>query len=157
MASRVRTVGSAIALAVLLGTAGCGGGDEKSVAANETAPSPSASATASAAPADASASTDDVAAIKKVASQIAKASTEAQMASVCKNLFTSRFVDEVFGTQAKCRDGAEEDPSTAKVADVVVSGETATAKVTLKDSATEAEATGEWTFVREATKWRLDA
>ena len=77
----------------------------------------------------------------------------------CEQLATSGFVLAVFGSQENCKtsdDDADGDSEAtgADVSEVVVTGDSATAVITLRGGDTDG-ASGSWRFSRDAGGWRL--
>ena len=94
--------------------------------------------------------------IAAVASELA---TTEDPVRKCEQLATSGFVLAVFGSQENCKtsgDDADSDSEAtgADVGSVVVTGDTATAVITLRGGDADG-ATGSWRFTKDASGWRL--
>jgi hypothetical protein len=130
--------------ASLIALTGCGGdgGTDTTEAAAGTTPAASASSTQS----------GDEAAIIAVATEVL---TSTGGARVCDELLTTGFVSAAFGDSETCKKSDDDDPAEgAKVTDVSINGDTATATVTDVGGAAPG-ASGTWRFSRQAGKWRV--
>lgn len=96
---------------------------------------------------------------EQIAAVAAELATTDDLVRKCEQLTTPGFVLAVFGSQDNCRaSGDDDDPGSeatgADVGSVVVTGDSATAVITLRGGDTDG-ASGPWRFSRDAGGWRL--
>lgn len=144
--SRRRSLRAAVAAScTVLVLAGCAGDD----GADGGAAPPSPEITQTPTPGDA----------EQITAVAVELATTDDLVRKCEQLATSGFVLAVFGSQENCRttdDDADGDSEAtgADVSSVLVTGDSATAVITLRGGDTDG-ASGAWRFSKDAGGWRL--